>query len=157
MKTIDENGTFRKRSPDWNFLKTPFSRVRVDRRKRNFSKTLRTHYQFQSTLRKNLSNMADERFPFLSFILGLIFNLIACFQATSALLILQAYYSRRRQNIIRLLSLPLSRGGRLDFSSVWLCICPDFDILICLCDLEGMSQQYKPSKPTPKKFKDGAN
>ena len=136
MKTIDENGTFRKRSPDWNFLKTPFSRVRVDRRKRNFSKTLRTHYQFQSTLRKNLFNMADERFPFLSFILGLISNLIACFQATSALLILQAYYSRRRQNIIRLLSLPLSRGGRLDFSSVWLCICPYFDILICLCDLE---------------------
>ena len=117
-ETIDENGTFRKRSPDWNFLKTPFSRVRVDRRKRNFSKTLRTHYQFQSTLRKNLFNMADERFPFLSFILGLISNLIACFQATSALLILQAYYSRRRQNIIRLLSLPLSRGGRLDFSSV---------------------------------------
>ena len=102
MKTIDENGTFRKRSPDWNFLKTPFSRVRVDRRKRNFSKTLRTHYQFQSTLRKNLLNMADERFSFLSFILGLISNIIACFQANLALLILHADYSRGRQNIIRL-------------------------------------------------------
>ena len=118
MKTIDENGTFRKRSPDWNFLKTPFSRVRVDRRKRNFSKTLRTHYQFQSTLRKNLFNMADERFPFLSFILGLIFHPIACFQANSAFLILQADYSRRRQNIIRLLSMPVSRGGRLDLPPV---------------------------------------
>ena len=89
-----------------------------DRRKRNFSKTLRTHYQFQSTLRKNLFNMADERFPFLSFILGLISNLIACFQATSALLILQADYSRKRQNIIRLLSMPVSRGGRLDLPPV---------------------------------------
>ena len=89
-----------------------------DRRKRNFSKTLRTHYQFQSTLRKNLFNMADERFPFLSVILGLISNLIACFQATSALLILQADYSRKRQNIIRLLSMPVSRGGRLDLPPV---------------------------------------
>ena len=118
----DENDrrkrNFSKRSPDWNFLKTPFSRVRVDRRKRNFSKTLRTHYQFQSTLRKNLLNMADERFPFLSFILGLISNLIACFQANLALLILQADYSRRRQNIIRLLSMPVSRGGRLDLPPV---------------------------------------
>ena len=34
--------------------------------------------------------MADGRFPFLSFILGLISNLIACFQANLALLILQA-------------------------------------------------------------------
>ena len=89
-----------------------------DRRKRNFSKTLRTHYQFQSTLRKNLFNMADERFPFVSFILGLISNLISCFQATSALLILQADYSRKRQNIIRLLSMPVSRGGRLDLPPV---------------------------------------
>ena len=89
-----------------------------DRRKRNFSKTLRTHYQFQSTLRKNLFNMADERFPFLSFILGLISNLISCFQATSAFLILQADYSRKRQNIIRLLSMPVSRGGRLDLPPV---------------------------------------
>ena len=89
-----------------------------DRRKRNFSKTLRTHYQFQSTLRKNLFNMADERFPFSSFILGLISNLIACFHATSALLILQADYSRKRQNIIRLLSMPVSRGGRLDLPPV---------------------------------------
>ena len=89
-----------------------------DRRKRNFSKTLRTHYQFQSTLRKNLFNMADERFPFLSFILGLISNLISCFQATSALLILQADYSRKRQNIMRLLSMPVSRGGRLDLPPV---------------------------------------
>ena len=98
---------FRRHVPDEN-----------DRRKRNFSKTLRTHYQFQSTLRKNLFNMADERFSFLSFILGLIFHPIACFQANSAFLILQADYSRRRQDIIRLLSMPVSRGGRLDLPPV---------------------------------------
>ena len=121
MKTINENGTFRKRSPEWNDLKTLFSRVRVDRRKRNFSKTLRTRYQFQATPRKirNLFKMADERFPFLSSILGFISNLTACFQANLA------DYSRRRQNIIRLLSLPVSRGGRLDLPLVWLCFCPD--------------------------------
>ena len=60
--------------------------------------------------------MPDGRFPFLSLILGVISNLIACFQADLALLILQADYSRRRQNIITLLSLPVSREGRLDLS-----------------------------------------
>ena len=54
--------------------------------------------------------MADRRFPFLSFLLGLISNLVACFQANLALLIIQADYSRRRQNIVGLLSLPVSRG-----------------------------------------------
>ena len=83
------------------------------------TKTLRTHYQFQSTPCniRNLFKMADACFPFLSFILGLISDLIAYFQANLALLILQADYSRRRQNIIRLLSLPVSRGGRLDLPS----------------------------------------
>ena len=83
MKTINENGTSRKRSPEWNVLKTLFSRARVDRRKRNSLKTLRTHYQFQSTPRdiRNLVKMADGRFPFLSFILGLISNLIASFSS----------------------------------------------------------------------------
>ena len=77
MKTINENGTFRKRFPG-NFLKTLFSRVRVDRRKRNFSKTLRTHYQFQSSPRnfRNLFKLADGRFPFLSFrVFSLTFSL----------------------------------------------------------------------------------
>ena len=37
--------------------------------------------------------MADARFPFLSFILGLISDLIAYFQANLALLILQTDYS----------------------------------------------------------------
>ena len=71
---------------------------------------MRTHYQLQSTPRniRNLFKMANGRFPFLSFILGLISNQIACFQANLALLILQVDYSRRRQNIIRLLSLPVS-------------------------------------------------
>ena len=61
--------------------------------------------QFLSTLRNiraDLFKMADGRFPFLSFILGLISNIIACFQANLALLILHADYSRGRQNIIRL-------------------------------------------------------
>ena len=77
--------------------------------------TLRTHYQFQSTPRNitNLFKMADGRFPLLSSILGLISKLpIACFQVNLALLILRPDYSRRRQNIVRLLTLPVSRGGR---------------------------------------------
>ena len=110
MKAINENKTFRKRSPGWNVLKTLFSPPRVDRRKRNSLKTLRTHYQFQSTSRniRNLVKMADGRFPFLSFILGLISNLIASFSSW------WADDTRGRQNIIRLFSLPLSRGGSLD-------------------------------------------
>ena len=89
----DENGTFRKRRGH-------------------------TVYQFQSTLltprkTRKLFKMADGRFPFLSFILGLISDLIGCFQANLALLIFQCDYSRRRQNIIRLISLPVSRGGEV--------------------------------------------
>ena len=146
MKTINENGTFRKRSPEWNDLKTLFSRVRVDRRKRNFSKTLRTRYQFQATPRKirNLLKIADGRFPFLSFILGFISNPTACFQANLA------DYSRRRQNIIRLLSLPVSRGGRLDLPLVRLCFCPDFDILNCFCGFEQRHNNINPQQRNSK-------
>ena len=61
MKTIIENGTFRKRSPEWNFLKTLFARVRVDRRKRNFLKTLRTQNLFQSTPRNILETYSRWR------------------------------------------------------------------------------------------------
>ena len=118
----DENGTFRKRSLEWNFLKTLFSRVRVDRQNGTFRKRWR-HTISSHPLRaiiRNLFKMADGRFSFLSFILWLISNLISCFQVNLALLILQADYSRRLQNIIRLLSLPVSRGGRLDLPIVWL-------------------------------------
>ena len=61
----------------------------------NGTKTLRTKYQFQSTPHniRNLLKVAEGRFRFLSFIIGLISNLIACFQANLALLILQADYS----------------------------------------------------------------
>ena len=52
--------------------------------------------------------MADGRFPFLSFILGLISNLIACFQANLALLILRPDYSRRRPYIVYQLWRPSS-------------------------------------------------
>ena len=48
----------------------------------------------------------------MSFMLELIFNLVAGFQANLALLILQADYSRRRQSTIRLLSLPVEGGRR---------------------------------------------
>ena len=144
----NENRTFRQRSLELNFLKTLFSRVPVYRRERNFSKTLRTHYQVQSTPSniRNLFKMADGRFPFLSFILGLISNLIACLQANSASLILQADYSRRRQNMIRLLSLPVSRGGRLDLPLVWLWpLC----ILFCSCEVRPLKDQiqYHPRPP----------
>ena len=116
------------------------------------TKALRTHYQFQSTPRniRNLFKMADTRFPFLSFILGHISDLIACFQANLALLILQADYSRRRQNIIRLLSLPVSRGRRLDLPLGWLCFCPDFDILNCFCDFEERHNYIKPHQRNSK-------
>ena len=48
MKTITENATFRKCTPEWNFLKTPFNSFRVNRQKRSFSKTLTSHYHFQA-------------------------------------------------------------------------------------------------------------
>ena len=83
----------------------------MDGRKRNFSKALTSCNQFQSTPRNiiNLFKMADRRFTFLSLILGLISNLIACFRANLALLFLQADYFRRWQNIITLLSPPVSQ------------------------------------------------
>ena len=107
-------------------------------------RAVRTHYQFQSTPRniRNLFKIANVRFPFLSFILGLISNQIACFQANLALLILQCDYSRGRQNIIRLLSLPVSRGGRLDLPLVWLCFCSAFCMLNCFCGFE--EQRFQP-------------
>ena len=120
----DENGTFPKRSLEcMELFENAVFACTCGQTKRNFSKTLRTHYQFKSTPRniRNLFKMADGRFSFLSFILWLISNLISCFQANLALLILQADYSRRRQSILRLLSLPVSRGGRLDLPLVWLC------------------------------------
>ena len=38
MKTVKVNATFLKRSPEWNYLETPFSCFRVDEGKRSFSK-----------------------------------------------------------------------------------------------------------------------
>ena len=126
-----------------------------DQWKRNFSKTLRTHYQFQSTPRKirNLFKMPDGRSPFLSFILGLISDLIACFQANLALLILQADYSRRRQNYQVTFATGVKRQKvgspfRLTLFLPWFW---HFKLFLWLWRT---SQQYK---PTLKKFKDGAN
>ena len=150
MKTINENGIFPENALQrGTFWKRCLSRVRVDRRKRNFSKTLRTHNQFQFTPRNiiNLFKMPDGLFPFLSLIRGVISNLIACFQADLALLILQADYSRRRQNIITLLSLPVSRGkvGSLLSLTSFL---PWFWHFKLFLRLWRTSQ----CKPTPKKF-----
>ena len=52
MKTFTENATFWKRSPEWNFLKTPFSCFRVDGGKRNFSKTMTYQFWIPSTRAK---------------------------------------------------------------------------------------------------------
>ena len=66
MKTLTK--TFRKRSPEWNFLQTLFSLVRVDRRKRTFSETVRTLYQLQSIPQK-IRKIRDggRAFPFFVF------------------------------------------------------------------------------------------
>ena len=68
------------------------------------------------------------------FILGLISNITAYFH--SNLFFLQADYSRSRQNIINLLSLPVSRGGKLDLPLVWICFYPVLGIVNCFCDFE---------------------
>ena len=44
--SVTENEAFRKRSPEWIFLKTPFSCCRVDGWKRSFSKTLTSRHRF---------------------------------------------------------------------------------------------------------------
>ena len=44
--SVTKNESFRKRSPEWIFLKTPFSCSRVDGRKRSFSKTLTSQHRF---------------------------------------------------------------------------------------------------------------
>ena len=50
-KNYRQKRNFSKRFPEWNFLKTILYciRQRVDGRQRNFSKTLMSHYQFQSS------------------------------------------------------------------------------------------------------------
>ena len=117
------------------------------------------HYLFQSTLHniRNLFKMADGRFPFLSFILGLISTMIACFQATEAnlaLLILQGDYSSKRQNI-QVISFATGVKRRKVGSPLSLTLfLPWFWHFKLFLQLWKTSRQYK---PTPKKFKDGAN
>jgi len=41
VKTVNENATFRKRSPEWKFLKTPFLCIRVDAENGTFRKRWR--------------------------------------------------------------------------------------------------------------------
>lgn len=82
VKTITENGTFQKRSPEWNFMKMLFSCFRVYVRtelwKRNSPKTLTSHYPFQSTSHNTIKilKMALRLLTLLSIMLGLISNLI---------------------------------------------------------------------------------
>ena len=103
-------------SSDWLKLEAlSLSPVRVDGRKRKFSKTLTSHFQFQSTPRyiMNLFNMAENRFTFLSLILGLLLNQIPCFQMQIYLCHFFKLTFPEGGSIIRLLSIPVSRGGRL--------------------------------------------
>ena len=58
MKTINENGTFRKRSPEWNFLKTLFSRVRETDENRTLRKSW-GHTITSSPLRAILETYSD--------------------------------------------------------------------------------------------------
>ena len=135
MKTINEDGTFRKRFPG-NFLKTLFSRVRVDRRKRNFSKTLRTHYQFQSSPCniRNLFKVAEGCFPFLFF--------IECFHS-------------RGQHLCKFIGTDESVCIRKEFTSQKIGLGHQHGRrFIVLGHHWKTSQQYK---PTPKKFKEVAN
>lgn len=56
-----ENATFLKRSPEWQFLKTPFSSFRVDGEKRDFSKTITIKYWIQPSSCKSV--IPDRHFP----------------------------------------------------------------------------------------------
>ena len=154
MKTINENGTFRKRSPEWNFLKTLFSRVLEDRRKQNLKKTLRTHYQLQSTPR-NIRNLFWRWRTGAS--LSCLSNLIAFFKANLALLhvILKLIFPGGGRTLSGSFTFATSvmrwRVGSpfsLTLSLPW------FWPFKLFLRLWRTSQQYK---PTPKKFKDGAN
>ena len=55
--------------------------------------------------------MTDRRIAFVSMLLGLLASIMACFQLHLAMLNVQGDYARRRRNIIRLLSLPVSKTG----------------------------------------------
>ena len=46
VKTLTENASFQKRSPEWRVLKKPASRLRVDGRKRRFSNTMMSYIMF---------------------------------------------------------------------------------------------------------------
>ena len=43
VKTVTENASFQKRFPEWRFLKTPTSRLRVNGRKRRFSNKMMSY------------------------------------------------------------------------------------------------------------------
>ena len=113
-----------------------FSRVSVDRRKRNFSKTLTTHYQFQSSPCnvRNLFKVADGRFPCLSF--------IECFHS-------------RGQHLFKFIGIDESVCIRKKSTSQKIGLGHQHDRrFIVLRHQWKTLQRYK---PTPKKFKEGAN
>ena len=98
IKTINEDGTFRKRSPEWNFLKTLFYvNVWTDEKGLTVRKR-RGHTISSNPPRAILETYSRRRMgaslSCLLYLAGLISNLIACFQANLALLILQADYSK---------------------------------------------------------------
>ena len=155
MKTINENGTFRKRSPEQNFLKTLFSCLRVARQKRDFSRTLKTHSSnpLCGILELTYSRWRSGASLSCLLYLGLFSDIIACFQANLALLILHADYSRGGKT--------LSGYFRYQYQEAESWISVQFDLFLpsfwyfkLFLRLSKTSQQCK---PTSKKFQDGAN
>ena len=93
--------------------------------------------------------MADARFPFLSFILGLISDLIACFQANSTSWLFQE--AAEHYQVTFATGVKRRKVGSPFRLTLFL---PWFGHFKLFLWLWRTSQQYK---PTPKKFKDGAN
>ena len=97
--------------------------------------------------------MADGRFPFLSLILGFISNLTAYFQANLASLICKLIFPGCGKTLSGHFRYRCQEAeGWISFSLTL--FLPWFWHLSLFLRLWRTSQQYK---PTPKKFKDGAN
>ena len=97
--------------------------------------------------------MADGRFPFLSLILGFISNLTAYFQANLASLIFKLIFPGCGKTLSGHFRYRCQEAeGWISFSLTL--FLPWFWHLSLFLRLWRTSQQYK---PTPKKFKDGAN
>ena len=84
----DENGAFRKRSPGWRFLKTPFSCSRVDGENESFRKRWRHELSFARSISQTKDTpeafkMADKNT--IVALLSLLSSLFACLELYAAL------------------------------------------------------------------------